>query len=561
MKKIFAILCGVTMMFAACTPNDGTGVVAPVFPEAQTAEVKSGDSYTLNFAANVAWTISLENDYYAVLRYNYETNTEFSGEAAEAVKVDVIVKENIKNYDEDIVIPVSLTMGDETKTLATLTIKKIERPATITLDEQFESVTFEQNGHPDWGGEFKNAAEKYHLNYSSEWDLEGVSMSCNLEGEYFVKVYAYNSTQSIANTSYITDPYITVLTGLGTAKNGFKVQMDLTKESAAWSWFDTQYESYVNFEDAEGNVLVSIFCTCTYKPAPSTGGDTPAESVVKLSQDTSTFVSGGHPSWGGEFEYAPTKYALTFGDEWACADGVALKHSLSNVVSYASYAYNAGGSIQIVNDTYLTVELYTEGLFIVKMDTAAAFAKTSCNEVTGVYEGYVNLADVDGNVLVSIYCTYNPNAQGGGETSGDVVSLVDASMASQIGVTLTKLEATAADYDATFGADYGVTDAPQYLLTYTQLSPLMMPQYAALNITGFGFAQVMGQYTIGGETWYGSQVLSVWNNPDLGGVVIEPAADYGFTAETIPNGKYPIAVYSGSGAPFARIVLEINVPM
>ena len=86
----------------------------------------------------------------------------------------------------------------------------------------------------------------------------------------------------------------------------------------------------------------------------------------------------------------------------------------------------------------------------------------------------------------------------------------------------------------------------------------MTPQYAALNIPGFGFGQVTGSYQINGETWYGSQIFSVWNNPDAGGIVIEPMADYGFTAETIPAGKYEIAIFNTSYSPMARIVLDIK---
>ena len=120
MKKILAILCGVTMMFAACTPGGGEEPTTPNFPEETTAEVLAGDHYDLKFAANMAWTVSLENDYYATLRYNYENGTEFSGEAAEEVKMEVVIKSDIKNYDEDIVIPVSLTMDNQTNTLVTL---------------------------------------------------------------------------------------------------------------------------------------------------------------------------------------------------------------------------------------------------------------------------------------------------------------------------------------------------------------------------------------------------------------------------------------------------------
>lgn len=558
MKKILAILCGVTMMFAACTPGGGEEPATPNFPEETTAEVLAGDHYDLKFAANMAWTVSLENDYYATLRYNYENGTEFSGEAAEEVKMEVVIKSDIKNYDEDIVIPVSLTMDNQTNTLVTLTIKKIERPAPIVMNEEFDTITFEENGHPGWGGEFSNAVKKYHLNYSSPYDLEGVSMSCNLEEEYSIKVYAYNQSQSIAETSYITEPWVEVVSGLGTSGNGFKVVMDLSKESAQWSWFETQYESYVNFEDAEGNILISIFCTSTYKPAPSTGGDDTAESIVKMNDCPSTFVSGGHPSWGGEFAGAEIKYALTFADQWDCADGVALKHSLEGVAAYKAYGYNSGFSVQEVNDSYITIDSdYEGGMFVIKMDISAEMAQYSLYEGVG-YEGYVNLVDADDNVLASIYCLYNPNAQGGGNTGGDVVALVDADMASAVGVSLATIESTDADYKAGFGSDYGVANVPQYRLTYSQLGALMMPQYAALTISGFAYGQATGAYQINGETCYGYQIFSMWNNPDAGGVVIEPMADNGFTAETIPAGKYEFAAYGGSGAPVARILLDIK---
>ena len=393
------------------------------------------------------------------------------------------------------------------------------------------------------------------MSYAGQEGLEGVSISCDLDREYSIKVYAYNQTESIADATTITEPWVSV-SEFG--NNGFKVLMDLTKQSAEWSWFESQsqYESYVNFEDGEGNVLVSIFCTCTYKET-STGGGASDDSIVKMGQTLATFVSGGHPSWGGEFSSAGVKYALTFADEWDCKDGVSLKHSLEGVVAYKAYGYNEGGSIQEVNDSYITNSDYGDGMFVIKMDTTAPMASSSFYEGLG-YEGYVNLVDASDNIVASIYCLYNPSAQGGGSTSGDVVALVDAMMASGVGVTLTAISETDADYDATFGLDYGVQGAPQYRLTYSQIAPLMYPQYAALNISGFGSAQVMGQYNIGGDNWYGYQIFGIWNNPDFGGVVIEPNVDYGFTAETIPNGKYPIAIYNTSYSPIARIVLELN---
>lgn len=285
MKKIFAILCSATMLFAACSKEETPNEVTPIFPETQTFEVLAGESRGVPFNANMAWSVSLENDYYATLTYGDKTGVEVSGEAGDDIRVFVQVKENLKNYDADIVIPVAITMGNETKTLATFTIKQIERPDAIVLNEElFPTMTFEKGGHPSWGGEFESAKEKYHLNYSDKWDVEGISMSCNLDGEYSIKVYAYNQTQSISDATTITEPWVSVFTF---GQNKFKVLMDLTKQSAEWSWFGSQYESYVNFEDAEGNVLVSIFCTCTYKES-STGGAT--EAPISLFSENASMM-------------------------------------------------------------------------------------------------------------------------------------------------------------------------------------------------------------------------------------------------------------------------------
>ena len=279
MKKIFAILCSATMLFAACSKEETPNEVTPIFPETQEIDALEGESYGVLFNANMAWSVSLENDYYATLTYGDDkTGVEVSGEAGDDIRVFVQVKENLKNYDADIVIPVAITMGNETKTLAILTIKQIERPDAIVLNEElFPTMTFEKGGHPSSGGAFPTAKEKYHLNYSDKWDVEGISMSCNLDDEYSIKVYTNNEGGTCTDTngeSYNAEPWVSV-SQFG--QNKFKVLMDLTKQSAEWAWSESQsqYESYVNFEDAEGNVLVSIFCTCTYRES-STGGATEA---------------------------------------------------------------------------------------------------------------------------------------------------------------------------------------------------------------------------------------------------------------------------------------------
>lgn len=400
MKKILAILCGVTMMFAACTPNeDGAGVV-PTFPEEQNYEIlsgraqklvfsaeydwtlsvdydfaylkdsegnnvdscsgtagenievfvavesaienydndivfhvnmemeghtsvlatltikkleyavqeyeiESGASRRLQFRATEAWTVSMEDNDNAWLEYDSEKGYSFSGTATnELVTIWVKTEAGIKNYDNDIVFSVNRKMGNaDAQEWAKFTIKKLERPAPIVLnDTSFDTITFEEGGYPQYGPEANTDAPKYHLNYSDKWDLEGVSMSYNFDTDVAIKWYAYRDGGSDAvDFTERTDSWVTV-SKFGT--NNFKVVMDLTKESAEWSWWDTQYESFVTFEDEFGNVLAAIFCTSTYKPG-NTGGGAGEAKVSFVNPDVAAQV-------GMSLTGSGNTYTLTF---------------------------------------------------------------------------------------------------------------------------------------------------------------------------------------------------------------------------------------------------------
>lgn len=534
MKKILAILCGVTMMFAACTPSEES--VIPVFPEAQTAEVKAGDSYSLTFDANTAWTVSIENDLYAQLAYNdgsgFTFDTSVSGKSGEGIVVKVNVKEDLKNYDADIVIPVSITMGNETNTLATLTVKKIERPASIVLNETFESVTFEQNGHPSWGGEFSNAAEKYHLNYSSEYDLEGVSMSCNLENDYTIKVYAYNSGQSICENSFITEPWVSVTT-FGT--NGFKVLMDLSKESAEWSWWDTQYESYVNFEDAEGNVLVSIFCTSTYKPG-NTGGGAGEAKVSFVNPDMAAQV-------GMSLTGSDNAYTLTLNDYNAL---IPQYYSMCGINLADVYQFNYTNELEGI----LTVAPCEGGYYHVQF-TQAAMDAFSAGTLTPMSIPRTYQFDVitPNWEIYTVHVVLNWIQDSTGDEGTEIVL---NEMASQVGVTLEKIAETDADYDA----DYAMGGVKaQYRLTYTSLAAFSMPQYASLTVPNFGMGSPMGKF--GDDQAY--NVFNVFKDSESGKVLIAPNMDGGYSSENIPNGDCNICLYDTQYNMTFRIHLVVNV--
>ncbi|MBO7220458.1 MAG: hypothetical protein J6V21_04645 [Alistipes sp.] len=348
MKKILAILCGATMLFAACTPGGEEGVT-PIFPESQSFELLAGDVQRLVFDANTTWTVSLENDYYAQLSYNNGEgtvfDTEVSGVAGEGITVRVIMNEVIKNYDADVVFPVYIKMGSTTQTLATITVKQIERPAAISLPYPDPDVTFEEGGHPSWSP-FKNAQHTYHMNYASQWVIEGIRLDCGLDTDYSIKTYAY--TEGASDPVEFTtreDSWLTITNGLGENGNGFMVAMDLSKESAQWSWFDPQYESYVNFEDAEGNVLVSIFCTSTYNPG-QTGGAT--SGLALLNPGILNWVDNGDNS-----------YAVTFYDNTYLTSGGMRMYVAFTVPNYTMHYCYQEGTLDLAYDADLNAYYVT----------------------------------------------------------------------------------------------------------------------------------------------------------------------------------------------------------
>ena len=420
MKKIFAILCGATMMFAACTPNEGDGVVTPVFPEETTAEVLAGASYTLTFDANVAWTVSLENDLYAQLSYNNGEgtvfDTEVSGAEGEGIVVKVVVND-LKNYDADVVIPVTITMGGETKTLATLTVKKIERPEAIVLNTDEPTVTLVKNDWPSWGGEFPTAPLKYHLNYTDKWDLEGYPMNYNLENAN-IKVYAYNGGNQIAEASTISStPWITVATF---GDNGFKVVMDLDNPTAEWSWWDTQYEAYVNFEDGEGNLLASVFCTCTYNPNAVVAG----ESLVSF-VDEETATAGYMSLTGSNDEYTLT-YFQPMALDSTYSEYFGFKLEGAHQVNFD----NEGEGLLAIQKT--DSEEYGEYYYVVPMGDPTQFAVR--NFSITVMKADWSMYTV--HVVLDWVSAADPNA---------LVSLTSG-MASQVGV---QLEGSGSEYTMT----------------------------------------------------------------------------------------------------------------
>lgn len=430
MKKIFAIVCCVAVFFTACTQGEETTTTTtttttPTYPKSeqhQEFEITSGTGKFITFSAVEDWTLSLDNPY-ALLQDPKTGNrvTSLSGGANEEEKVLAYMQPDIENYDAYIVFHVLITMGGETETLATftikkidysvkeytnlsgndgsirqigfwatqkwkvwlsdegkdcayikfgdreddiisgdasnqhvninvyihkniesyekdivfsvyrqmgngaarewarITIKKVDKPESIVVYYLEESATFEKGGHPADGGAFRDVEEKYHLNYSNEYDLEGYHSVCNLDQEVSIKAYAYNSNHELVEASTLVDttnvekeeeqpkPWVYVSEyGEEFGSRNFKVVMNVDQADAAWSWNEDAkcFESYVNFVNANDEVLVSIYCTCTYNPA--TAGTVDPGDVVLFGSNI------GEDKM--KLEWGNSKYTLTLKD-------------------------------------------------------------------------------------------------------------------------------------------------------------------------------------------------------------------------------------------------------
>ena len=631
MKKIFAILCGVTMMFAACTPSEGVPEVVPTFPEEQNYEIlsgkgqnlvfsaehdwtlsvdydfaylkdgegnnvksfsgaagediqvmvavesaienydndivfhvnmemeghtsvlatltikkleyavqeyeiESGASRRLQFRATEAWTVSMEENDNAWLEYDSEKNYSFSGTATnELVTIWVKTVENIKNYDNDIVFSVNRKMGDaEAQEWAKFTIKKLERPASIVLnDTSFDTITFEEGGYPQYGPKANTDAPKYHLNYSDKWDLEGVSMSYNFDTDVAIKWYAYMEGGSDAvDFTERTDSWVTV-SKFGT--NNFKVVMDLTKESAEWSWWDTQYESFVTFEDEFGNLLAAIFCTSTYKEG-NTGGGAGEAKVSFVNPDMAGNV-------GMSLTGSGNAYTLTLNDYNAL---IPQYSSMCGINLADVHQFNYTNELEGI----LTVAPCEGGYYHVQF-TQAAMDAFSAGTLTPMSIPRTYQFDVitPNWEIYTVHVVLNWIQDSAGDEGTEIVI---NELASQVGVTLEKIAETDADYDADFAAG-GVK--AQYRLTYTSLAAFSMPQYASLTVPNFGMGSPMGKF--GDDQAY--NVFNVFKDTESGKVLIAPNMDGGYSSENIPNGDCNILLYDGQYNMTFRIHLIVNV--
>ena len=508
MKKIFAILSVVAMMFAACTPDKGgnTPVPPPTFPALQEITVESGKSYEVTFSTDRPWTVSLsaESAVYATLTYTSEdgytsTDTQFYGAAGEHTVV-VNVREDAVSYAKDIVIVVDMTLSTYTESIALLTVKRTPYEITVTGTVTEGESTFEKGGHPA-DGPFVSVPNTYKVTYKNRFDGPEAAMIVehNFDKLYNYRVYAKSKDEE-GNVSFgpmAADdngfPWVSLVT-FGPKREKFRLTMEHAKSDAVFTE-GVGYEAYVNIEDAKGDAVVSVYFL--YDPN--------AEVVVETKMELANPELAEQN--GIVFENNGYSCTMTYKTAESFISGY-----LAGALKFTGYTEVYGGFGS--GTTNLVFEHNEESdIWYVRLAEGVSVGSLVREDVLNISAVSDELHSYTIN-LVFDWIKASDDASGDG-----TVSFVNAEKANAAGATLVKLDSSSADYNSEWGVE------SQYCLTYTSAELLATPATAALNVPGFGLGMIVNIEDMGADHFNYSEALEFSKDATTGEVLLSLRKD------------------------------------
>ncbi|MBO5893946.1 MAG: hypothetical protein J6Q31_06780 [Alistipes sp.] len=129
-KNILFLMCGLlsfAMLFTACSEDEP---IVPEFPsEIQTPSMESNGSQTITITPNVKWALELSNKTDFYIKDGEAKVYTMQGQPGEYTIT--IFAEQFVDFDADRTCDVNLTMGGQTKTVATVTVEKIAREVKV----------------------------------------------------------------------------------------------------------------------------------------------------------------------------------------------------------------------------------------------------------------------------------------------------------------------------------------------------------------------------------------------------------------------------------------------
>ncbi len=135
MKKFFrylaaALLAGSSLAAASCSDDPDEPALTPQFPEMESQQtILPGESCNIMIKPNMDWVVSIPDDKWFYIDDNGQPSTKLRGTAVKddrPIAVKVVAKE-VEVFDPVEPVKVTMTMGAESKTIATLTIQHTER--------------------------------------------------------------------------------------------------------------------------------------------------------------------------------------------------------------------------------------------------------------------------------------------------------------------------------------------------------------------------------------------------------------------------------------------------
>lgn len=547
MKKIFAVLSVVAMMFAACTPiKGGDEEIKPTFPELQEITVESGKSYEVTFTTDMAWTVSLsaEAAVYATLTYTYDdgytsTDTQFYGEAGEHTIV-VNVREGIMSYAKDITFNVDMTLGCYTQSIAKLTIPITPYEIDVygSAPEGFDNIMskFIEGGHPE-NGPFVNVPNKYSVLYlnSSDAIYGDYVVAHDFDKLYNYVVYAKNSEGKFVPTTENTKwlelraftRTITDDKGVSKLYKMFSLSMDYKKSDAVFTE-GVGYEAYVNIEDENGDAVVSVYFI--YDPNAVIVVETKMELAnPELAEEK-----------GIVFENSGLSYTLTYPTAKSFTSDF-----LAGALKFTGYNEIYGGFGSGTQNLVFEHDEVSD-VWYVRLAEGASVESLTRDEVLNISAVGYDMHSYTINLVFDWIA-----ATGGGAEIDYLAHFANAEVANAAGATLSKLDSTSADYDTEWGIE------AQYCLTYNSKELFTAPAKAALTINGFEIGTVSNIHKEQGNDDYSySEALEFSKDASTGEILLTLKENV--NVADIPNGKCDLLCADGSGKKFIRILFVLN---
>ena len=150
-----SLLAGACLAAASCSDSDeDTKLPSPNFPEAVSATIEAGGTYTLEIEPNQNWEVSVPTATAAWFWIQDETQKVWTLRGSAGASRIVIGVAELDEFDDTRVCEVTLKMGGQSKVIATITRGTLERGFSL------RTCKIDQYGDFEYGDSETGLTEK-----------------------------------------------------------------------------------------------------------------------------------------------------------------------------------------------------------------------------------------------------------------------------------------------------------------------------------------------------------------------------------------------------------------